>query len=852
MLEEVPMGGWAPAVVPPAVAVVALYVLALRRTAGVAAAGVAVVTVAVAATALALGERPVPVAGATLLTAGCAAVAWALGRSGRRRRARRLALEAYRAAAGTAAEAAGEVERHRLAAELHDTAAHRLTGIVVGAASALRLADPDLQARAVRDAAETARLAEGELERLTGVRPPGGGADDERPLPRDLADVDALVAAWSDPRVTYVRTARSAPPEIAAVAYRVVREALTNALRYAEGGTVRATVEQAADRLVVTLVDGPATTRNAPPPSDDSTRSRSGAPAAGPDETAATPGDVRAPLPPGPRGVDMAAEPGSEGAAAGLKGGDPALPPGGGERSYGRAGLRAAFGRGEALAGFRGGGDLEGLGGGYEGAAHGRGEAVAGLSGRGDVAGLGGGHGLAGLRVAVGECGGVLSAGPEGAGWAVRAEFPLKGTPFAPAASASAPCAAAPFAHAASAPAPSTPALSISAPSSFGPSAGVPAALPLSVSAPPVPAPPVPMSDGRVWWSGWRGGTASNGALVLFAVAWSVGFSLLADDVPLSAGEVALLAVLFVAHALPLAVRARAPLPGLAAALSVHPVLLAAWFAGWTTQPAGDFFLWCLWVELTLLYAVGVQGRGRWRRGAAATAAVAAAGGLVLACGPGIVGDRAAAGAVLASGLAVPAAAAWALGVGAARLRARRRTATRDEQVRLGREAEAAVRAERARLEARLRSSALRRMGAVLAAAERGRLDVVLAEARAGLAALRESLDELRSPLVADDPPPTFAGIALLATRHQAVVRYAGGRREASPGVEVAAFTAVELMLRGRTGAEITLTGDGAGVAVRGPASPGAVRRLRALADAAGGGFTTHTDGTVTVWLPET
>ncbi|SEK62744.1 sensor histidine kinase [Nonomuraea pusilla] len=779
MLEEVPMGGWAPAVVPPAVAA-ALYVLALRRTAGVAAAGVAVVTVAVAVTALALGERPGPVAGATLLTAGCAAVAWALGRSGRRRRARRLALEAYRAAAGAAAEAAGEVERHRLAAELHDTAAHRFTGIVVGAASALRLADPDLQARAVRDAAETARLAEGELERLTGVRAPGGGAQDERPGPRDLADLDALVAAWPDPRVTYVRTARSAPPEIAAVAYRVVREALTNALRYAEGGTVRVAVEQAADRLVITLVDGPTTTQDAAQPSDDSTSRHSGTtPVPGPDETAATSRDARTPP------------------------------------------LPSAVGRSPGLAGAG---------------------TAAGLGGRRDVEGLGGGHGLAGLRVAVAECGGVLSAGPEGAGWAVRAEFPLQDAPSAPVPSASAPSVSVP-----SALAPSVPALSASAASPPGPAAVVPAALPLSVSAPPVSAPPVP---GR--WGGWRGGPASNGALVLFAVAWSVGFSLLADDVPLSAGEVALLAVLFVAHALPLAVRARAPLPGLAAALSVHPVLLAAWFAGWTTQPAGDFFLWCLWVELTLLYAVGVQGGRRWRPGAAATATVAAAGGLVLACGPGIVGDRAAAGAVLASGLAVPAAAAWALGVGVARLRARRRTATRDEQVRLSREAEAAVRAERARLEARLRSSALRRMGAVLAAAERGRLDVVLAEARAGLAALRESLDELRSPVVGDDPPPTFAGIALLATRHQAAVRYAGGRREASPGVEVAAFTAVELMLRGRTGAEITVTGDGAGTAVRGPASPRAVRRLRALADAAGGGFTAHEDGTVTVWLPET
>jgi signal transduction histidine kinase len=43
----------------------------------------------------------------------------------------------------------------------------------------------------------------------------------------------------------------------------------------------------------------------------------------------------------------------------------------------------------------------------------------------GDLAGGGGGHGLPGMRERVRVYGGSLTAGPEGAGWAVRAVLPL-------------------------------------------------------------------------------------------------------------------------------------------------------------------------------------------------------------------------------------------------------------------------------------------------------------------------------------------------------------------------------------------------------------------------------------------
>ncbi|WP_066940075.1 sensor histidine kinase [Microtetraspora fusca] len=658
--------------VPPLIVTAALYGLALRRTAGVAAGGVAVAAALSAGTAIALGEPARSVTGVALLAVGLGAVTWALGRARRRGRARRLALAAYRAAAPDVPGVAAEVERHRLAAELHDTAAHRLTGIVVGSASALRLADQALVEEAARHAAETGRLAVEELERLTDADTPAGRGD--------FADLDALIATWPDPRLSYRRTGGSAPPEIAAVAYRVVREALTNALRYGPGGDVRVGVEREHGRLLVSVVNTP---------------------------------------------------------------GDPAV----------------------------NGGDV--------------------------ARGLGGGHGLAGLRAATAACGGSLSAGPEGQGWAVRAELPLAPEDRPP-----------------------------SSPSStYSPSS--------------------PSSTYE-----WRGRQAADVALAILALALSIGTSLVTADVPEELpGEVALLVPLFAAHALPLALRRRAPLAGLAAALSVYPLLLAAGLAGWTTQPAGDVFLWCLWVELALLYAVGAYGRPALRRwGAMAPAAVAAVGGLALACGPGIIGNRLAAWAVLAMGVAVPATATWALGLAVAARRGRRRTAMARERDLLGREAAAVVLAERSRLAAELRRTALRHARAIVAAADARRLDDVLAEARAGLAALRESLDELR--LQGDDPPPTIAGIALLAARHQGAVRYAGTRRAASPSVEVAAFRAAELILR-HGGPEVTVACHADGVAVSGPSSPGAERRLRALADAAGGGFSQDEYGTTRVWIPE-
>ncbi|XVQ13135.1 sensor histidine kinase [Spirillospora sp. CA-255316] len=657
----------------PLAVVIVLHSLAVHRTAGLAAAGASATVLAATATAAAVGAAPRTVAGTGLQVAGGAAMLWVMGRSRRRTRAARAALAAYRAGTSSVPRFAAGIERERLMAELHDVAAHRLTGIVVSAAAAARLAEPELAAEATRHAATAGRQAVAELDRLIEV---AGTATFE--------DIDALAAEHAD--VDYLRTATIAPPDVTAVAHRVVREALTNAMRYASGG-LRVRVEGTATKLTVTVIDG---------------------------------------------------------------GGAPAAP------------------------------------------------------------GLGTGRGLAGLRSAAHALGGSFSAGPEGTGWAVRAEFPL-----------------------------------VSAPPSFE-----------TIRQPPRPRTERPRCAAFMAFlkgpGGWRGPAALDAGLVVLAVALSLGATLPPGDDPdpfSSPFPGAPLALLFAAHALPLWWRKRAPGGALAIALSALLVWLGLDLAGWPGPPLSDGFLWYWWVELALVYAVGAYRTGG--RTGQAPLAVAVVGGAALVSADGITGNRLAAWAILTAALAIPCLAVWALGVYVAVRRRRRDAAAARERARLAGEAFAAATAERRRIAGGLRRTARRHARNVADEADAGRLDAVLAEAKAGLAALRELLSELRVQDDGGDPPPTVDGIAALAARRGAAVRFAGVRRPLPPVVEVAAYQVARELLAG--GDAITVTFSAGGVTMAGPAPGGALaeRRLRTLTDACDGTLVIADDGAVRVWLPE-
>ncbi|MDT9701585.1 sensor histidine kinase [Streptomyces sp. P17] len=131
-------------------------------------------------------------------------------------------------------------ERLRIARDLHDLLAHSITliGVQTSVAAHVLAADPErldrqTLAKALDDIAGTCRSARGELRTtLEVLREPG--PDARGPLPGldglpDLVEAARLAGA----KVQQTVAIRQAPPAVGAAAYRIVQEALTNAVRHA-------------------------------------------------------------------------------------------------------------------------------------------------------------------------------------------------------------------------------------------------------------------------------------------------------------------------------------------------------------------------------------------------------------------------------------------------------------------------------------------------------------------------------------------------------------------------------------------------------------------------------------------
>ncbi|MFI9176299.1 sensor histidine kinase [Streptomyces lincolnensis] len=132
-------------------------------------------------------------------------------------------------------------ERLRIARDLHDLLAHSITliGVQTSVAAHVLAADPerldrDTVGKALDDIAETCRTARGELRTTLEVLREHGPVDIRGPLP-GLDGVPDLVGAarLAGARVEQDVRVDRAPPAVGAAAYRIVQEALTNAVRHA-------------------------------------------------------------------------------------------------------------------------------------------------------------------------------------------------------------------------------------------------------------------------------------------------------------------------------------------------------------------------------------------------------------------------------------------------------------------------------------------------------------------------------------------------------------------------------------------------------------------------------------------
>jgi signal transduction histidine kinase len=158
-------------------------------------------------------------------------------------------------------DAARTAERTRIARELHDVVTHHVTAMVVQAEAARYLTGaPDRLDRALTAITGTGRRAVGDLRQLLDLLNPDHSTGD--PRTPAVGDLDTLVdqSRQAGQPVEFVRkgTPVAATGSAEVAAYRVVQEALTNALKYAHGSPTRVHVHHGEGETTVEIsTDGP-------------------------------------------------------------------------------------------------------------------------------------------------------------------------------------------------------------------------------------------------------------------------------------------------------------------------------------------------------------------------------------------------------------------------------------------------------------------------------------------------------------------------------------------------------------------------------------------------------------------
>jgi signal transduction histidine kinase len=176
----------------------------------------------------------------------------------------RMRAERAEAEQDLRAREAQATERQRIAREMHDVLAHRISQISMHAGALAYRTDLDADAlrQGTADIQTTANAALNDLREVLGVLRDDAGAGLEHPQPT-YADVPALVAdaqasgmnvAWHD---RLGDDAASLPATVGRTIYRIVQEGITNARKHAPGALLTVEVSGAPGQGVDLLLANP-------------------------------------------------------------------------------------------------------------------------------------------------------------------------------------------------------------------------------------------------------------------------------------------------------------------------------------------------------------------------------------------------------------------------------------------------------------------------------------------------------------------------------------------------------------------------------------------------------------------
>ncbi|MGK5680241.1 sensor histidine kinase [Actinoplanes sp. URMC 104] len=143
----------------------------------------------------------------------------------------------------SAAQAAVGEERARIARELHDIVSHNVSVMIVQTAAAREVMTslPETAHSALAEVEKAGRTTMTELRTLLGLLAPDADGSDTAFTPQPTLSslgplVDRIAFAGLPVEVRLSGTPRPLPTGINVTAYRIVQEALTNALKHGAGG----------------------------------------------------------------------------------------------------------------------------------------------------------------------------------------------------------------------------------------------------------------------------------------------------------------------------------------------------------------------------------------------------------------------------------------------------------------------------------------------------------------------------------------------------------------------------------------------------------------------------------------